>query len=284
MLKYASHLIWATALIASPLEITDVSSDRGRSAEQGGALAQQSDVDVASLQRDLAKLRNMQETENRRAAEIAAKRKAEEQPLLKAWLEIERKTKKVNEVLADAKPDVKAKLSAKAEAALNSERQRILNAWAELRRKIAQEKHDAEIAAAERKAQVEHILAALRRARRKNGSTEEEASAGGFTFAVPKPVQVPDSGPQEQNDSLIRARKLIEDGRVNEGRLFLEHAADAGSAEAAFELAESYDPFALRRQGAIGVVPNRSMAAKWYRRAGELGAKGTQERMNRLGR
>lgn len=284
MLKYASHLIWAIAFIASPVEITDVSSDRGRLAEQGGALAQQSDVDVASLQRDLAKLRNMQETENRRAAEIAAKRKAEEQPLLKAWLEIERKTKEVNDVLAEAKPDVKAKLSAKADAALKSERQRILNAWAELRRKIAQEKHDAELAAAERKAQVDRILAALRRARRKNEPIGQEGNATGFTFTVPKPVEVPETRPPEQNDSLIRARKLIEDGRINEGRLFLEHAADAGSAEAAFELAESYDPVVLRRQGAIGVVPSQSLALKWYRRAGELGADGTQERIKRLGR
>ena len=296
MLKYASHLIWVTAFIVSPIDITDITSNRGKTALQGAALAQQSDVDIASLQRDLEKLRSLQETENRRAAEIAVKRKAEEKPLLESWLKVERKEEEVARVLAGAKADVTTTPSANTDAALKIERERIRlerkriqQEWAALRRRTAQEKQEAEKATAQRKAQVERILAALQQARRKNVQAKKNVPAKKeetteFTFSVPTsaPVRLAQET-QQIIDSLSRARKLFEDGRINEGRLFLEHAADAGSADGAFKLAESYDPIVQQNQRAVGVVPNKTLAVKWYRRAGKLGANDTEKRIKRLG-
>ncbi len=301
---------------------------REKTARGGGASdasSQQRDGDVASLLDALAQLRRTHETENRRVAETAARRKAEEKPLLAAWINVERKAEEVSRILAGANAEVQAKLSAKANATLKAEETRILAAWADLRRKADLESRSAAEAAAKRKAQEAHLLAALARAKLKNTS-DRQNTAGAKTklttekqplramdeaakrAAIPRssesarernvradpptgaagvvPAPVPASRPPEQveliNRSLSRGRKFIKLGRINEGRLFLERAADAGSAEGAFELAESYDPTALQELGVVGVVSDKVLAAKWYRRAGELGANGTIERTNRL--
>jgi len=83
---------------------------------------------------------------------------------------------------------------------------------------------------------------------------------------------------------LARGRKFLKSGRINAGRLFLERAAAQGSADGAMALGESYDPVTLNTLGAVGMLPDKVLAAKWYRRAAELGADGAKERLQRLGR
>ncbi len=302
MLRYISHLTWVVAVTATSIKVSDVAADKKKNPEQiTGTLITEDQItnsDEAALLNVLTQLRNIQEAENRHAAEQAAKRKAEEKSLLKDWLQVERKTKEVARVLADAKGEIKSKLATKAEAALSVQRNRVLDAWTELRRKIDLEKRNAEAAAAKRKAQVDRLLVALSAARlKRSGSSETSAelkvraniakrAANAFSGPITVPPPAPALPLAEQseriNNSLSRGRRLIEDGRVNEGRLLLEHAADAGSADGAFELAESYDPVALQKRGILGVVPNKELAVRWYRRAGELGATGTEERMKRL--
>ncbi len=64
----------------------------------------------------------------------------------------------------------------------------------------------------------------------------------------------------------------IQQGKINVARLFYTRAADKGWADAAFSLARTYDEIELQKIGAIGVQPDPELAAKWYKRAVELGS------------
>jgi hypothetical protein len=52
----------------------------------------------------------------------------------------------------------------------------------------------------------------------------------------------------------------------------LRRAAEAGSAEAALALGETFDPVVFQRLHVIGIEPDAAMAQKWYQRAAELGS------------
>jgi TPR repeat protein len=60
-------------------------------------------------------------------------------------------------------------------------------------------------------------------------------------------------------------------GDVSAARLLYERAAQAGSGEAAADAGKTYDPSVLFLIGAVGIQPDRSAAARWYRRAIALG-------------
>ena len=70
---------------------------------------------------------------------------------------------------------------------------------------------------------------------------------------------------------IARGERELEAGNVSVARQFFLRAADGGLARAALLLAWTYDKeFArLRIQG---VMPNRELADKWYKRARELEA------------
>lgn len=59
---------------------------------------------------------------------------------------------------------------------------------------------------------------------------------------------------------------------VVSGRLFYERAADAGSAEAALRLGETFDPAFLKLLHLTGNVGDMAKAFYWYRRASDLGS------------
>lgn len=68
-----------------------------------------------------------------------------------------------------------------------------------------------------------------------------------------------------RGDAMFLARDLAS------ARLFYERAATAGDGHAALRLGETFDPAFLARTGLVGFRANASVAAYWYRRAGELG-------------
>jgi TPR repeat protein len=55
-----------------------------------------------------------------------------------------------------------------------------------------------------------------------------------------------------------------------------------GLANAAFKLAETYDPHELERLGAVGVSADLAEAQRWYARAAEYGADEAKARLVRL--
>jgi len=77
---------------------------------------------------------------------------------------------------------------------------------------------------------------------------------------------------------LERGNALFRTGDVASARLFYERAADAGEAQGAVRLAETFDPIFLNRAAQRGVRGDVDAALSWYRRARELGATEVSDR------
>ena len=71
---------------------------------------------------------------------------------------------------------------------------------------------------------------------------------------------------------MARGDALFAQGDVVAARLFYEFAADAGNAQAALRLGQTYDPAFLAQAQLKGVRPDASVAASWYHKADKLGA------------
>jgi TPR repeat protein len=76
-----------------------------------------------------------------------------------------------------------------------------------------------------------------------------------------------------------RALELLQTGDVAGARLWLEQGLAAGEAQAAFHLAETYDPRMLRRWRVVGVTSDPRRARELYRRALEGGVSAAQSRL-----
>jgi hypothetical protein len=81
---------------------------------------------------------------------------------------------------------------------------------------------------------------------------------------------------------LARGDWLFATGDVAWARILYERAADAGEAQAAVRLGETFDPHYLHYAHLRGVHGNPGMARFWYRHARELGASGIASRLERL--
>jgi hypothetical protein len=69
-----------------------------------------------------------------------------------------------------------------------------------------------------------------------------------------------------------RGKDFVTNGDLVSARLLLRRAAEAGSAEAALALGETFDPLVFQRLHVIGIEPDAASAQKWYQRAAELGS------------
>jgi len=78
--------------------------------------------------------------------------------------------------------------------------------------------------------------------------------------------------PEQVAEFLARGDALVVRGDVNSARLFYEHAATAGNAQAALRLGTSYDPLFVAFTGLKGMRGDPHRAAYWYKRARDLGA------------
>lgn len=91
------------------------------------------------------------------------------------------------------------------------------------------------------------------------------------------------AAPAATEDRLVRrADALIQSGDVSGARLLLERSMEAGNAQAAFRLAETFDPNVLSRLGAFGIRPDPARARDLYARALALGIRQAGERMQAL--
>ena len=77
--------------------------------------------------------------------------------------------------------------------------------------------------------------------------------------------------------------KRLAEGNIAAARLFYERAADAGLAEGALALADTFDAQELARLGVRGIQPDPNKARRWYERAQQLGAGDAEERLRRIG-
>jgi len=77
--------------------------------------------------------------------------------------------------------------------------------------------------------------------------------------------------------------ELMANGDVAAARLMFRHAAEAGSANAAFALAETYDPFVNKKSGRREAITlDITLARSWYKKARDLGSAAAQERIVQL--
>jgi TPR repeat protein len=77
---------------------------------------------------------------------------------------------------------------------------------------------------------------------------------------------------QEVAALLTRGDALFSNGDIASARLCYERAAEAGDAQGALRLGETYDPAFLARVHLTGVRSDGTAAARWYRHARDLGA------------
>jgi hypothetical protein len=69
---------------------------------------------------------------------------------------------------------------------------------------------------------------------------------------------------------------------ISAARKFYEYAANAGSARAAAALARTLDPVFITQLGALGLKPDPTLAAAWYRKAASLGDRDAEARLHAL--
>jgi TPR repeat protein len=75
---------------------------------------------------------------------------------------------------------------------------------------------------------------------------------------------------------------LLTRGDIGGARIVLGRALDLGSAEAAFRLAESYDPLMLSARRTLGTRGDPARARELYARAYEAGIQEAKARMDAL--
>lgn len=101
---------------------------------------------------------------------------------------------------------------------------------------------------------------------------------------APTAPSAPTADRDRAADFLARGRKLLASGDIASARLFFRRAADAGLADGALAMGDTFDPLELNRLNAIGIRPDPDEARRWYERARELGAGTTADRrLERLG-
>jgi hypothetical protein len=88
--------------------------------------------------------------------------------------------------------------------------------------------------------------------------------------------------PAEIAALIERGRQFITNGDLAAARALFQRAAEGKDAQAAFALAETYDPNVLRRWGELGFAPDVAMARTWYGRAKDWGSKEAADRLQIL--
>ena len=101
-------------------------------------------------------------------------------------------------------------------------------------------------------------------------------------FALPKPPTKPALSGAEITTLLARGDWLFATGDVDSARLLYERAAEAGEAQGAVRLGETFDPIFLDRAHLREARADAGMAVFWYRRARDLGAMGITSRLKSL--
>jgi hypothetical protein len=86
----------------------------------------------------------------------------------------------------------------------------------------------------------------------------------------------------EVTSMIARGEELIVTGDLSSARLLLRRAAEAGNARAAFALARTFDPNALKALGLRDGAPDLAEARFWYERAVKLGSPDAPQQLHQL--
>ncbi len=110
----------------------------------------------------------------------------------------------------------------------------------------------------------------------------EETQAAEVLVAT-RPVAAEAQDSPETTRLMARARALLGQGNIGAARTVLERAADSGSAQASFMLAETYDPIILSTWGTYGTRGEATKAREFYAKAHAAGIQEAKARFDALG-
>jgi hypothetical protein len=79
-----------------------------------------------------------------------------------------------------------------------------------------------------------------------------------------------------------RGKQLLQENDVAAARLVFKRLAESGVAEAAFAMAQTYDPEFLKTIPTAGLQPDMAQARKWYERAAVMGDAAAATRFGEL--
>lgn len=102
-----------------------------------------------------------------------------------------------------------------------------------------------------------------------------------------QPATASKPAPQVDNSEIAmlvaRGKDFLASGDLSSAQLLFRRAAEAGSADAAFALASTYDPHYLAEHNVVGIVGDEVKARAWYQRAMELGSPEAGHMLAQLG-
>ena len=100
---------------------------------------------------------------------------------------------------------------------------------------------------------------------------------------MPNPSAAVDPAvPADSTILLRRTKSLLAGGDIAGARLILEHLAERGQGDAAYELARTYDKGVLTALGARGVNADQAIAHRWYEQASQQGNAKAAQRLKIL--
>jgi len=100
--------------------------------------------------------------------------------------------------------------------------------------------------------------------------------------ATEQPAAAEEQGSPEATRLIARASALLGQGNIGAARTVLQRAAETGSAQASFMLAETYDPAKLSAWGTYGTRGEATKAREFYAKAHAGGIQEAKDRLNAL--
>jgi hypothetical protein len=285
-------------------QATDLKQATESAALESRKSLQQERERAARLEQDLAAARRDVETQTAQVAKVtteaaelkqAAKSGAVE--LRKSLQQERERAARLEQDLAAARRDVETQtaLAAKASAEAAQLKQLADSGSEDLRISLQQER--------DKVARLERDLAFERSAKAAPAAPEtvtadQSAQDKQFEVDATKPVAAEQASvaaargatPPNSEDAaevarlVARASVLLGQGDIGSARIMLEHAAETGSAQASFTLAETYDPLILPKWGTYGTRGDATKARDLYAKAEAGGIKEAKARSDALRR
>jgi hypothetical protein len=110
----------------------------------------------------------------------------------------------------------------------------------------------------------------------------DQVTQAAETIATEQPAATGTLSGPEAAKLLARASNLLGQGNIGAARIVLERAAETGSAQASFMLAETYDPVVLSKWGTYGTRGEATKAREFYAKAHAGGIREAKDRLNAL--
>jgi hypothetical protein len=185
--------------------------------------------------------------------------------------------------LASAQRDIETRVaqSRKTDDGTAQVKQAAENAMAELRQS-SQKEHDSAEAPPRAPESTRRPIGARIALERAANSQINQVKPAAEAAATEQPAAAEAQGSPEAARLLARASALLGQGNIGAARIVLERAAETGSAQASFMLAETYDPLALSKWKTYGTRGDATKARELYAKAHAGGIQEAKDRFDAL--